>query len=95
MVLNHALSLSIYTIQSCKILSLSLLTEDKKREQIIYHSTMGCGSSDTASPVLVDTTSTAATATITTNFTVLAQQVKQTWPDIRKVDKLGAKVFAQ
>jgi hypothetical protein len=51
---------------------------------------MGCESSNTASP----TVPTAPTTTIT-DFTVVARQVKQTWPDIQKINKLGAKTFAR
>ncbi|CAF3862222.1 unnamed protein product [Rotaria sp. Silwood1] len=28
------------------------------------------------------------------SFAVVAQQVKQTWPDVKKIDRLGAKTFA-
>jgi hypothetical protein len=49
-----------------------------------------CESSNTASPPITTT----PTSTIT-DFAVVAQQVKQTWPDIQKINNLGAKTFAQ
>jgi len=49
---------------------------------------MGCESSTTAS-----TTTSAPTSNIT-DFAVIARQVKQTWPDVQKINKLGAKTFA-
>jgi len=45
---------------------------------------MGCESSTTAS----------TTTSNITDFTVIARQVKQTWPDVQKINKLGAKTFA-
>ncbi len=52
---------------------------------------MGCETSTTASPAVINAP---ATSTIT-DFTVVAQHVKQTWPDIRKINNLGAKTFAR
>ncbi|CAF0989740.1 unnamed protein product [Adineta steineri] len=47
---------------------------------------MGCGSSNA--------TSAAEPNNNITEFAVYARQVKQTWPDIKNIDKLGAKTFA-
>jgi len=52
---------------------------------------MGCGSSDATSTT---TPSTITTNSNTTDFEVIVQQVKQTWPDVKKIDKLGGKTFA-
>ncbi|UJR31533.1 hypothetical protein I4U23_019022 [Adineta vaga] len=51
---------------------------------------MGCGSSSVASrkPSISEPSS------AVTDFIVLARQVKQTWPDVKKIDSLGAKTFA-
>ena len=57
---------------------------------------MGCGDSKAASPVLITASTNTTTATVpTTEFAVVVQQVKQTWPDVQKIDRFGAKVFAQ
>jgi hypothetical protein len=47
---------------------------------------MGCKISSSTSP---------KSASHITDFAVIARQVKQTWPDVQKIDKLGAKTFAQ
>jgi hypothetical protein len=52
---------------------------------------MGCGSSDATSST---TPSTTATNSNTTDFVVIVQQVKQTWPNVKNIDKLGGKTFA-
>lgn len=49
---------------------------------------MGCESSTTASQTTVPTSN-------VTDFSVIARQVKQTWPDVQMIDKFGAKTFAQ
>jgi hypothetical protein len=51
---------------------------------------MGCGSSDAISTTTPSTT----TNSNTPDFEVIAQQVKQTWPDVKNIDKLGGKTFA-
>ncbi|CAF1220420.1 unnamed protein product [Rotaria sordida] len=48
---------------------------------------MGCISSN-PSPTTIPSNSNIP------NFTLVAQQVKQTWPDVKKIDRLGAKIFA-
>jgi hypothetical protein len=53
---------------------------------------MGCGSS-AATPTTASSISALTPATIT-DFAVHARQVKQTWPDVKKINKLGAKTFA-
>ncbi|CAF3371378.1 unnamed protein product [Rotaria socialis] len=48
---------------------------------------MGCMSSSAASRPVIP-------SSIPGDFTVIAQQVKQTWPDVKKINKLGEKTFA-
>ncbi|CAF3399891.1 unnamed protein product, partial [Rotaria sp. Silwood2] len=48
---------------------------------------MGCGSSNATS------TTTPSNLQVP-DFAVVAQQIKQTWPDVKKIDKLGEKIFA-
>jgi hypothetical protein len=50
---------------------------------------MGCEAS-TAAAVTPST----VPSTNITDFAVHARQVKQTWPDVKNINKLGAKTFA-
>ena len=47
---------------------------------------MGCQSS---------TTKSTTPSLPSMDFSVITQQVKQTWPDVQKINKLRAKTFAQ
>ncbi len=48
---------------------------------------MGCANSATESTIEPSTSH-------ITDFAVAARQVKQTWPDVQNINKLGAKAFA-
>lgn len=48
---------------------------------------MGCGSSKAVSVA-------SPASTTNTSTTIAIQQVKQTWPDVKKIDKLAEKTFA-
>jgi len=50
---------------------------------------MGCATS-----TKTQTETTAESTSNITNFAVTARQVKQTWPDVQKINRLGAKTFA-
>jgi len=54
---------------------------------------MGCETSTATSPTITTPSVPASTSNIT-DFAVIARQVKQTWPDVQKINKLGAKTFA-
>lgn len=57
---------------------------------------MGCTGSKTAPPVVItEFTNVTTTTTAAIDFTVVVQQVKQTWPDVQKIDQFGAKIFSQ
>ena len=52
---------------------------------------MGCETSSATALAVIN----APAASTITDFTVVAQHVKQTWPDIQKISNLGAKTFAR
>ena len=68
--------------------SYNLVKREQKLRIVFFQLTMGCSSSNATS------NATASTSNIT-NFDVVVQQVKQTWPDVKNIDKLAQKIFAQ
>ena len=56
---------------------------------------MGCGGSRATQVASNSTVDAVVVGSQSTDFNSIARQVKTAWTDVKKIDRLGAKVFAQ